>query len=125
MIVAGLTGNYGMGKTTVSKMFGELGAVTIDTDAIVSGLLEDPEVIKKIANAIGEDVVQDNSIDRKILADIVFDSPPLRISLEDILHPRVFKKIDGMLSELSRTCSEAVVIIEVPLLYERGYQNRF
>jgi dephospho-CoA kinase len=125
MILAGLTGNYGMGKSTVSKMFGELGAVTIDTDAIVSRLLEDSEVINEIKKAIGEDVVQDNSINKKMLADIVFDSPSLRISLEDILHPRVFNKIDEKLSELSRTSSEAVVIIEVPLLYERGYQNRF
>src|SRR5208337_357208 len=125
MIVVGLTGNYGMGKSTVANMFGELGAVTIDTDVIVGELLKDPEVINEIKKAIGEDIVQDNSINKKMLADIVFESPSLRISLEDILHPRVFNKIDEKLSELTRTCSEAVVVIEAPLLYERSYQNRF
>src|SRR5208283_3932837 len=125
MIVAGLTGNYGMGKSTVSRMFGELGAVTIDTDAIVSGLLKEAEVINEIKKALGQDIAEDNSINKKMLADIVFESPSLRISLEDILHPLVFSRIDEKLSELSRTCSEAVVVIEVPLLYERSYQNRF
>ncbi|HKN19748.1 MAG TPA: dephospho-CoA kinase [Dissulfurispiraceae bacterium] len=125
MIVVGLTGNYGMGKSTVSKMFGELGAVTIDTDVIVGELLKDPEVINEIKNAIGEDIAEGNSINKKMLADIVFESPSLRVSLEDILHPRVFNKIDNKLSELSLTCSNSVVVIETPLLYERSYQNRF
>jgi len=125
MIVVGLTGNYGMGKSTVSNMFGELGAVIIDTDVIVGRLLKDPEVIEEIKKAIGDDIAEDNSINKKMLADIVFESPSLRISLEDIIHPRVFNKINEKLSELSLTCSEAVVVIETPLLYERSYQNRF
>jgi dephospho-CoA kinase len=125
MIVVGLTGNYGMGKSTVSKMFSELGAVTIDTDVIVGQLLTDPEVISEIKEAIGEDIVKDNVIDRKMLADIVFESAPLRIALENILHSRVFRKIDHKLSELSRNQSDAVVVIEAPVLYERSYQNRF
>lgn len=125
MIIVGLTGNYGMGKSTVSNMFGKLGAVTIDTDVIVGELLKDPEVINEIKKALGDDIAEDNSINKKMLADIVFESPSLRVSLEDILHPRVFNKIDKKLSELSQTCSEAVVVIEVPLLFERSYQNRF
>src|SRR5208283_3049125 len=125
MIVVGITGNYGMGKSTVSNMFGELGAVIIDTDVIVGRLLKDPEVIEEIKKAIGDDIAEDNSINKKMLADIVFESPSLRISLEDIIHPRVFNKINEKLSELSLTCSEAVVVIETPLLYERSYQNRF
>jgi dephospho-CoA kinase len=125
MIVVGVTGNYGMGKTTVSRMFSELGAVIIDADVIVGQLLTDPEVINKIKDAIGEDVVVNNVIERKMLADIIFDSPSLRIALENILHPLVFKQIDEKLSELSCRGSDAVVIIEAPVLYERGYQNRF
>ncbi|MBF0506022.1 MAG: dephospho-CoA kinase [Nitrospirae bacterium] len=125
MIVVGLTGNYGMGKSTVSGMFRELGAVTMDTDAIVGELLKEPEVIGEIKNAMGENVISDNAVNRQLLADIIFESPSLRISLEDILHPRVFKKIDEKLSEVSQLDSEAVVIIEVPLLFERSYQNRF
>lgn len=125
MIVAGLTGNYGMGKSTVLKMFGELGAVTLNSDALVGELLQEPKVINEIIEAVGQDIVTGNSINKKMLADIVFASPSLRISLENILHPRVFKKIDEKISELSLSGSNVVVIIEVPLLYERGYQNRF
>lgn len=125
MIVAGLTGNYGMGKSTVLKMFEELGAVIFNTDTIVGDLLKEPEVINEIIEAFGKDVLIDNSINKKMLADIIFASPALRISLENILHPRVFKKIDEKTAELSPAGSDALVVIEVPLLFERGYQNRF
>jgi|SRR5208283_4855860 len=122
MIIAALTGNYGMGKSTVSQMFRELGAITIDTDAIVDELLHTPEVIMEIAEAFGTDVARDNAVDKKKLADIVFDSPALRISLENILHPRVFEKIEKRLSGVDNA---ALVVIEVPLLFERCYQGRF
>ncbi len=49
MIVLGITGNIGMGKSSVARLFEELGAVRIDTDAVVSDLLGDPEVIQEFA----------------------------------------------------------------------------
>jgi dephospho-CoA kinase len=130
MIVIGLTGNYGMGKSTVAKIFRELGAVTIDSDDIVSELLADKAVISEIKKAFGDDIIhktedrsQKTEINKKMLADMVFDNPSLRISLEDILHQRVFKKIDEKLSKISNP--SAVVIVEAPVIFERGYQNRF
>ncbi|MBI3592357.1 MAG: dephospho-CoA kinase [Nitrospirae bacterium] len=132
MTIIGLTGNYGMGKSSVAKMFRELGAITIDTDDIVRGLLKDSAVIYEIKKAFGEDIIQRSAvsgqpseINRKMLADIVFEHPHLRISLEDILHPRVFKKIDEELLKISRPGKETIVIIEAPVIFERGYQNRF
>jgi dephospho-CoA kinase len=130
MIVIGLTGNYGMGKSTVARMFRELGAVTIDTDDIVSELLKDVAVINEIKKAFGDDIVQkteDRSqkpeINRKMLSDIVFEYPHLRISLENILHPMVFKRIDEEIAKI--TDSHAIVIVEAPVIFERGYQSRF
>lgn len=129
MIIIGLTGNYGMGKSTVARMFKELGAVVIDTDAIVRELLKDPGVIYEIKKAFGEDIIQHSAvsgqpseINKKMLADIVFEQPHLRVSLEDILHPVVFRKID---EEIKRLNSELIVIVEAPVIFERGYQNRF
>lgn len=129
MVVVGLTGNYGMGKSTVARMFRELGAVTIDTDAIVKELLNDQSVIFEIKKAFGEDIIQRPTcegqkaeINKKMLADIVFQHPHLRISLENILHPRVFKSIDEELNNIPDT---AVVVVEAPVIFERGYQNRF
>ncbi len=123
MIIIGLTGNYGMGKSTVARMFGDLGAVVIDTDDIVRELLKDSAVIYEIKKAFGEDIIQKTGINKKLLAEIVFEYPHLRISLENILHPRVFKKIDEEIAKITDT--SAIVIIEAPLIFERGYQNRF
>lgn len=136
MIVIGLTGNYGMGKSTVARMFGELGAVVIDTDLIVRELLNDTAVIYEIKKVFGDDIVykpeagkQKTEINRKMLADIVFEHPPMRTLLEDILHPRVFerieKEINALNSELQTPDFELVVIVEAPVIFERGYQNRF
>ncbi len=122
MIVVGLTGNHGMGKSTVARMFREFGAVTIDTDDIVRELLKDSAVIYEIKKAFGEDIVKGNEINKKLLAEIVFEHPHMRIFLENILHPRVFDKID---KELKKLPEDSIVIVEAPVIFERGYQNRF
>ncbi|MEW6740242.1 MAG: dephospho-CoA kinase [Nitrospirota bacterium] len=130
MIIIGLTGNYGMGKSTVARMFGDLGAIVIHTDDIVRELLKDITVIYEIKKAFGEDIIQQSAIsgqpseiNKRMLAEIVFEHPHLRISLENILHPRVFKKVDEEIAKI--TDSAAIVIVEAPVIFERGYQNRF
>ncbi|MCL5237890.1 MAG: dephospho-CoA kinase [Nitrospirae bacterium] len=124
MMVVGLTGNYGMGKSTAARMFRELGAITIDTDDIVGKLLQDSPVIYEVKKMFGDDIAEDSSINRQKLAAVVFQNPHLRIALENILHPKVFKKIDEELDKISRS-SPAIIIVEAPILFERGYQNRF
>ncbi|MCL0042483.1 dephospho-CoA kinase [Thermodesulfovibrionales bacterium] len=117
-----------MGKSRVALMFKEAGSVTIDTDAVVRKLLGEPAVIDEIKGVFGEDIAQENLINKERLADLVFQHPHLRVSLEDILHPEVFKRIDEELAMLSNNTSAAVpivVIIEAPLIFERGYQDRF
>lgn len=123
MVVIGLTGNYGMGKSTAAKMFRELGAVTIDTDEVVQQLLHDPTVIYEIKKVFGDKIVQNNSVNRKELADIIFQAPHLRISLENIVHPMVFKKIDKIRDSFAT--APIIIIVEAPVIFERGYQNRF
>jgi dephospho-CoA kinase len=124
MIVAGLTGNYGMGKSTVARLFRELGASTIDTDEIVRALLREEDVLAEIRGIFGSGVIRDGLVDRKALADEVFAHPHLRRALEDVLHGRVFSKVDERLAGLSSEGCQ-VAIVEAPVLFERGYQNRF
>ncbi len=124
MIVVGLTGNYGMGKSTVAGLFKELGAVIIDTDEIVGKLFQELPVMHEIKETFGEGIVQGNTVDKQKLADIVFRNPSLRIALENILHPRVFSRIDDELAKLPPNPS-TVVIVEAPILFERGYQGKF
>jgi dephospho-CoA kinase len=124
MIVVGLTGNYGAGKSTVAQMFRDLGATNIDTDEIVRRLLEEGEVIGEIREAFGEEALSGGSVDKKWLAEWVFRDPHARVTLEDILHPRVFRKVEEELSGIS--CEEeCIVIVEATVVFERGHQGKF
>jgi len=124
MLLVGLTGNYGMGKSTVLSLFERLGAYVIDTDDIVHSLLEEKMVVEKIRELLGNRVFNsDGSINKRAVAHAVFADKTLKRSLEDILHPMVFERIDSHLHDLN-TMSK-VVIVEVPLLFERGYENMF
>jgi dephospho-CoA kinase len=124
MLLVGLTGNYGMGKSTVLHMFRDLGAVTLDADTIVASLLREKDVLEKIRKLLGDSVIDANgSLNKKKVADIVFKSNSLRHSLEDILHPLVFERVRDFSDKI--TAKDNVLIVAAPLLYERGYEERF
>lgn len=124
MLVVGLTGNYGMGKSTVLPLFQKLGALTLDTDVIVKSLLTEEEVLEKIRGLLGDEVFYRNgSLNKRKVARMVFKDDALRRSLEDILHPLVFERINIFIRK--KAGKARIVVIEVPLLFERGYENRF
>lgn len=124
MLLVALTGNYGMGKSTVLQMFRKLGVVTLDSDSIVESLLGEQDVIEKIQKLFGDEIFNKNgSLNRSKISDIIFKSDVLRSSLEDILHPLVFERIKGFLDGMNE--KNKIVVIEVPILYERGYEDRF
>lgn len=123
MLLVGLTGNYGMGKSAVLTMFKKLGATTVDTDRIVELLLTEKDVLEKIRGLLGDNVFYKNSsLNKKKVADLIFKNDVLRYSLEDILHPLVFERIKIFLDKIN---GDKIIIIEVPLLHERGYKDRF
>lgn len=123
MLLVGLTGNYGMGKSAVLTMFKKLGATTVDTDRIVELLLTEKDVLEKIRGLLGDNVFYKNSsLNKKKVADLIFKNDVLRCSLEDILHPLVFERIKIFLDKIN---GDKIIIIEVPLLHERGYKDRF
>jgi len=125
MIKVGLTGNYGMGKSTVAELFRKLGAYVIDTDKIVDELMNDRDVLNEIKKLFGEDSIKRNKVDKKFIANVVFENPNMRIYLENILHPRVFERVDREIKNLPCNGEPKIVIIEAPVIFERGYQNRF
>jgi len=106
----GLTGGVATGKSTVAGIFRGLGVRTIDTDKIAHKLLEKPIVKKIVVRLFG-------TSDRKKLARIVFNDPKKRRKLEKILHPLIFKGV--------KRVAKGVVIIEVPLLFEAGWDKYF
>lgn len=125
MLRVGLTGNFGMGKSTVARIFQKLGAHVIDTDKIVSELFSERDVCEEIKKLFGKEVIKNGRVDKKAIAEIVFENPSMRIYLENILHPRVFKKIDEIISKIPSSGEPKIIVIEAPVIFERGYQNRF
>ncbi len=127
MLVVGLTGNYGMGKSTVLGMFRELGADTIDADEIVDGLLRDKSILEDIRRAFGDKVLlKDGQVDRAYLASLIFRDRRMRDTLEGLIHPLVFKKIEELLKDISdRDSGDKIVVIEIPLMFETGRAHRF
>ena len=127
MLIVALTGNYGMGKTTVLEMFRDLGAATLKTDEVVDTLLKDAAVLKTIRREFGDEVFSgDRDLNRERLSSIVFRDSGKRDILEKILHPLVFERIEEFLkSMVNKVAGKGVVIIEIPLLFEKGYTERF
>jgi dephospho-CoA kinase len=123
MTRVGLTGNYGSGKSTVAGMFADLGATTLDTDKITAELLQEPDVIRRIG-FLFDGAVCDGVVNKKALADMIFADSRLRLMLEDIIHPLVFARIDEEISRIGHV-SDGIVIIEAPIIFERGHQSKF
>jgi len=119
-----LTGNYGMGKSYVLSVFRELGAIVLDSDDIVGLLLQDRWVIFKLRKLLGKTVEkEDGTLDKSEIAKIIFNNSELRKQLEALLHPLVFARVEAYLKKIKG--SRRLAIIEVPLLFEGGYQGRF
>ena len=113
-----------MGKSTVLSLFEKFGAIIINTDEIVGSLLKKTEVLEKIKGLLGDKAfLEDGSLNTEKVADIVFHNDSLRRSLEDILHPLVFERINLFLDEIAD--GDKIILVEIPLLFERGYEGRF
>ena len=129
MPTVGLTGNFGMGKSTVLNLFNELGVFTYDVDGFVHNILDNPGIIKRIAKALGRNVLAGSpgniSINKKLAADIIFNDPRKRSAVEKIIHPEVLKKIKLIESGMLYKAPPALIMFEVPLLFEAGYEKVF
>ena len=122
-----VTGNLNSGKSTVCQLLQKNGAFILNTDAVVHQLLRDPKIIIKITSYFGAEILDDNhQINRKKLSDIVFRDNTKLKRLENLLHPCVFDVIKNTYSEKSFTYpQDAIFAVEVPLLFEVGWQNWF
>jgi dephospho-CoA kinase len=126
MLKIGLTGGIGCGKTSVSDLFAEFDVPVIDADIIARDLVNtDPNVLHAITDTFGQDVLSlDGSLNRKKLAQIVFNQKKNKQQLEQILHPKIQLEISQQLHELeSKKNPPAYVIVAVPLLIEANYQG--
>ncbi len=119
MIKIGLTGSIGMGKSTVLKMFGELGAAIWDADEAVHRLYEKGGSAVEPVAAEFPDAVIDGAVDRARLAGVVLNSSGAIEKLEAIVHPLVAADRLGFLAAATDANTQAVVL-DIPLLFEGG-----
>lgn len=116
-----LTGNIAAGKSTVARRLASHGAVVIDADAIVHAVQQPgSEVFRRIVAHFGETVVAaDGSLDRVNLRQLVFSDPTELKALEAIVHPEVAREQQRLIDRATQ-CGAAVVIVDIPLLFEKG-----
>jgi dephospho-CoA kinase len=118
VLAIGLTGGIGSGKSTVSALLAERGAVVVDADAIVREVqAPGTPVFAAMVDRFGPDIVAaDGSLDRAAVADQVFGDPDALADLNAIVHPAVGKEIADRMAVLADT--DEVVVLDVPLLVE-------
>ena len=122
MVVAGLTGGIATGKSTVSAIFKTCGAVIVDADVIAREVVQKrrkawSEIIDTFGSRI---LLPDGSINRPALGDIIFHDPVRQQILNHIVHPEVMDETNRRLVEINHDSPDAVVILDVPLLFESG-----
>src|SRR5258705_7836167 len=122
MLMVGLTGGIGAGKSTVAGMFADRGAVVIDADAIAREIVEPgTPSLAKLVEQFGPSIVRDDgSLDRPALAAVAFVDDEHRKQLEAITHPAIGEEF---LRPVAESPPDAVVIHDLPLLVEskRGF----
>lgn len=118
MLIVGLTGGIGSGKTTVARLFSEMGVPIIDADQLARHVVK-PEgaAFRAIVEHFGRDVVAENGhLNRARLREIVFSNPEKRLWLEHLLHPLIHAEIRKQLL----TIHDVYCILVIPLLVEVG-----
>jgi dephospho-CoA kinase len=123
MILVGLTGGIGSGKSTVSSLLAEHGAVIIDADALVRELqAPGSPVLEQMAERFGPEIVRgDGSLDRAAVAAIVFNDETALKALNDIVHPALAVEVTRRIDAARGT--DDVVVLDFPLLAERPRQG--
>ncbi|TMK83635.1 MAG: dephospho-CoA kinase [Actinobacteria bacterium] len=120
MLLVGLTGGIGAGKSAVARLLAEHGAVVIDADSIVRELQQPgTDVFRAIVDRFGSHVVAaDGTLDRARMADIAFRNDDARSALNAIVHPAVYAVMSERIAALKD--EDRVVVLDIPLLAEAG-----
>ena len=126
MILVGLTGGVATGKSTVAKMFKQCGAIVIDADKLAHEIVKPGKPAwREIVKTFGKTVLNaDCTLNRRELGAVVFRNQTKRRRLERIIHPRVAREQQRLTRQAARKNPHAVVIYDVPLLFEAGIDKR-
>jgi dephospho-CoA kinase len=115
--IIGLTGGIGSGKSTIARHFASLGVPVYIADDEAKKLMNTPEIISKITTTFGNGIIKNGIIDKKSLANIVFQNPEKLKKLNSIIHPAVKKHFNKWLHFHKE---QPIVIKEAAILFESG-----
>jgi dephospho-CoA kinase len=120
--VIGLTGGIATGKSTVSAILQNAGAVIIDADQIARKVIKkNLPAYRQIVDTFGESVLlPDREINRTALGNLIFNDPRKKQLLNTIVHPHVRKETNRQLKQIEKNDPDALVILDIPLLFESG-----
>jgi dephospho-CoA kinase len=121
--VVGLTGSIGMGKSTTAQLFADEGVPVYDADAEVHRLYAPGGAAVSLVEAAFPGVVRDGAVDRAALSARVVGDPAALKQLEEIVHPLVGQSRAAFF-EKARQAGADLVVLDIPLLFETGGQNR-
>lgn len=127
MIVIGLVGRIGAGKSTVARALAEGGAAVLDADRIAHEVLATPEAVAEVVGRFGVGVLDEaGRVRRAALAGLVFGPTPAHDAalrdLEAIVHPRVRRRLEARLTALA-AAGTRVAVLDVPLLMQAGWDG--
>lgn len=116
----GITGSIGSGKTTISKYIQNKGYTVIDVDKISHEILNRKDVIDEIKNKISKEVIENDTVNRKKLAGIVFSQKEKLEILNSIMHNKIISELKNILKS-----KKGIVYVDIPLLFELNLEYMF
>lgn len=127
MLTVGLTGSIAVGKSFVCSVFSELGCHILDADQTARDVVAlGTDGLRQVVAHFGTVVLQsDGSLDRKMMAGIVFSSEEKRLLLNSIIHPRVFEAQNAWIKKVEADDPNGIAIIDAALTIESGGYKRF
>ena len=123
MLVVGLTGGIGSGKSLAAQFFAELGALVIDADQLARDAIErGSDGFDQLIATFGDSILTNGLVDRRTLGELVFRDKDAKRKLEGIIHPIVRQEFEEAVQSLEK---DQVLIYEIPLLFETKAMERF
>ena len=123
MLVVGLTGGIGSGKSLAAQFFAELGALVIDADQLARDAIErGSDGFDELIATFGDSILSNGLVDRRALGELVFRDIDAKKKLEAIIHPIVRREFEEAVQSLEQ---DQILIYEIPLLFETKAMERF